>query len=301
MTTRTILPLNALRAFEAVARLGSVNRAAEELHVTHGAISRHLRTLEDDFGCALFRREGRGLAPTTAGQRLAEASGDAFERLRDACARLRQDGERAPVVLGCSASVLARWVIPRLSRLQVELPALRLHLSPQESTPDAALSGLDAALLLSAPPWPASWQVHRLAPERIGPVLSPRHPEAMRLQALPATALTHVALLHTASRPQAWPDWAQHHGIESAALHMGQEFTHLYYLLEAAAAGLGVAIAPEPLVRDDLAAGRLITPWGFVETDASWVLCHRRGREDARLDALAHWLRAALAEAATFP
>ena len=77
---------------------------------------------------------------------------------------------------------------------------------------------------------------------------------------------------------------------------MGQGFAHLYYLLEAAAAGLGIAIAPEPLVRDDLAAGRLIAPWGFVETDAQWVLCHRRGREDPRVEALAGWLRGALAE-----
>ncbi|MEB2316930.1 MAG: LysR family transcriptional regulator [Xanthomonadaceae bacterium] len=301
MNSRPLPSLNALRAFEAVARLGSVVRAAEELHVTHGAVSRHLRTLEEELGCALFRREGRGLVATAAGQRLAEAAGDAFSRLRDACARLRQDGEQAPLVLGCSASVLARWMIPRLSRLEAELPALRLHLSPQETAPDAALSGLDAALLLAAPPWPASWQVHPLAPERIGPVLSPQHPDAARLAGAPASTLRELPLLHTASRPQAWPDWARRSGIDVAALSMGQGFAHLYYLLEAAAAGLGIAIAPEPLVRDDLAAGRLIAPWGFIETDAHWALCQRRGREDARLEAFAGWLRAALGETSSPP
>ena len=296
MTNRPLPPLNALRAFEAVVRLGSAVRAADELHVTHGAISRHLRTLEESLGCALLRREGRGLVPTAAGQRLAVASGDAFSLLRDACARLRQDGAHAALVLGCSASVLARWMIPRLSRLEADLPALRLHLSPQETAPDAALSGLDAALLLASPPWPASWGVHRLAPERIGPVLSPQHPGAAWLVDAPVAALREIPLLHTASRPQAWADWAQGAGLDPETLCMGQGFAHLYYLLEAAAAGLGIAIAPEPLVRDDLAAGRLIAPWGFVETDAQWVLCHRRGREDPRVEALAGWLRGALAE-----
>jgi len=296
MSTRPLPSLNALRAFEAVARLGSVGRAAQELHVTHGAVSRHLAALEDDLGCALFRREGRGVAATAAGLRLAEAAGEAFAQLREACARLRQDGERAPLVLGCPASVLARWVIPRLPRLEAALPALRLHLSPQEAPPDAALSGLDAALLLAAPPWPSSWSVHRLAPERIGPVLAAQHPDAERLAQSPPAALAGLPLLHTASRPQAWPTWARACGIDPAALTPGAGFAHLFYLLEAAAAGLGVAIAPEPLVRDELAAGRLIAPWGFIETDAHWLLCQRRGREDARLVALADWLRAALAE-----
>lgn len=296
MTTRPLPPLNALRAFEAVVRLGSAVRAADELHVTHGAISRHLRTLEENLGCALLRREGRGLVPTAAGQRLADASGDAFSLLRDVCARLRQDGAHAPLVLGCSASVLARWMIPRLAQLEVALPTLRLHLSPQEATPDAALSGLDAALILAAPPWPASWSVHRLAPERIGPVLSPQHPDAARLAGASASALLEVSLLHTASRPQAWSDWARGARLDPETLRMGQGFAHLYYLLEAAAAGLGVAIAPEPLVRDDLAAGRLIAPWGFIETEAQWILCQRRERGDVRLDALANWLRTALAE-----
>ncbi len=295
MNKSPLPPLNALRAFETVARLGGVGRAAEELHVTHGAVSRHLRTLEAHLGCTLLRREGRGLAPTAAGQRLADAAGDAFSLLRDACARVRLDHERAPLVLGCPASVLARWMIPRLSRLDAELPTLRLHLSPQEAAPDTALSGLDAALLLAAPPWPASWDVRRLAPERIGPVIAPQHPDATRLRQAPPENLCGLPLLHTASRPQAWPDWAQRNGIAPSALRMGQGFAHLYYLLEAAAAGLGVAIAPEPLVRDDLAAGRLIAPWGFVTTEAHWALCRRAGREDARLDALADWLQAALA------
>ncbi|MEB0151109.1 LysR substrate-binding domain-containing protein, partial [Pseudomonas sp. CCC2.2] len=79
-------------------------------------------------------------------------------------------------------------------------------------------------------------------------------------------------LLHTTSRPQAWPSWAQQNAIDAKALKYGQGFEHLYYLLEAAVAGLGVAIAPEPLVAEDLRAGRLAAPWGFKETPAQLAL-----------------------------
>lgn len=291
---KSLPSLNALRAFEAVARLGSVSRAADELHVTHGAVSRHLRTLEEELGCVLFRREGRGLVATRAGLQLAETATDAFIRLRDACNRLRQEQGRSALVLGCSASILARWIIPRLARLEQELPDLRLHLSAQEAVPGPELAGLDAVLLIDSPPWPASWQVWELAPERIGPVISAQHPKARALgQASPQRLLGH-SLLHTASRPQAWRNWAVRHGLHPEALVMGTGFPHLYYLLEAAVAGLGIAIAPEPLASEDLAAGRLLAPFGFIETDSRWVLCSRSHHPDPRLPALAAWLRTEL-------
>lgn len=288
--TRPLPSLNALRAFEAVVRCGSVKSAADEQYVTHGAISRQLRILEDELGVALFRRSGRTLMPTDAGLHLADAASIAFAQIRDACVRVRNEAAQMPLVLGCAASVLARWIIPRLPQLEHDLPALQLHLSPQESMPDAALSGLDAALLLIAPPWPDAWQVHELAVERIGPVISVTHPAAESLSGTPPAALQALEVLHTVSRPQAWPSWAQQCGLEPTALRYGTGFDHLYYLLEAASAGLGVAIAPEPLVRADIDAGRLIAPWGFVDTDARWVLCTRRGQTDSRLAALADWL-----------
>ncbi|MDG2524519.1 LysR family transcriptional regulator [Stenotrophomonas sp. HITSZ_GD] len=282
-------PLPALRAFEAAARLGSVSRAAGELHVTHGAVSRHVRTLEDALGLPLFARQGRGLVLTEAGERLREASGDAFGRLREAWRDLRRRPAHAPLVLGCSGSLLARWVIPRLARLGEALPQLTLHLSATEHAPGPELAGLDAALLLAAPPWPAGWQVHALGPERIGPVLSPRMAGADAH--VPAGRIATLPLLGTRSRPQAWPQWAHAHGIAPEALPIANDFEHLLYLLEAAVAGLGVAIAPQPLVADDLASGRLIAPWGFVQTSAQWVLCADARNTDRRIDALAEWLR----------
>lgn len=161
-------PLAALRAFEATARLQSVSRAAQELHVTHGAISRHVRSLEQALGTALFARQGRGLVLTAAGVRLGDATGEGFGVISQTWAALQRPVAEAPLVLGCSGSLLARWVIPRLGLLQHDLPDVRLHLSASEQPPGPDLDGLDAALLLDTPPWPSEWQVHALGVEWIG-------------------------------------------------------------------------------------------------------------------------------------
>ncbi len=284
-------PLNARRAFEAAARLQSVSRAADELHVTHGAVSRQIRQLEAHLGLALFVKQGRGLKLTDEGQRLRDASGDAFARLRGICAELQQGQAGAAFVLACPGSLLARWFIPRLDRLNRQLPELRLQLSASEGELDPRRPGVDATLLFAEPPWPADMQVYPLAAERIGPVLSPRYGRFSELNQAPAAALIGEPLLHTASRPQAWPNWAASQGLDAAALRLGQGFEHLYYLLEAAAAGLGVAIAPQQLVADDLSAGRLVAPWGFVETRARLALWLPARRLDRRAEQLADWLR----------
>ncbi|HET8554224.1 MAG TPA: LysR family transcriptional regulator [Rhodanobacteraceae bacterium] len=293
--SRDLPSLNALRAFEAVARLESVSRAGDELHVTHGAVSRQIRALEAELGMALTVREGRGLSLTPAGRRLRDGTTDAFDRLRRCCQQLRQTSAQAPLVLGCSSSVLARWIIPRLEKLQRDLPDVKLHLAAMEEPPAPAMPGLDAALLIAEPPWPASWQVRELATEHIGPVFSPRHPRHDILRAGEPSVLRKEALLHTISRPQAWPAWARAEGIAVDDLHLGQSFEHLYYLLEAAVAGLGVAIAPHALVADDLAAGRLVAPWGFRATRARWVLGAPQSRETPHLMALTDWLGRELA------
>ena len=295
MSARELPPLNALRAFDAVARLHSVTAAASELHVTHGAVSRQLRLLDEALGRPLFLRQGRGLALTEAGIQLQEATSLAFEPLRESWGNLRQTAAEAPFVLGCSSSLLARWVIPRLDRLGRDLPALSLHLSAQESTPAAELDRLDAMLLLAPPPWPAHWRVEILAPEHTGPVVCPNYPGWPRLQGQAPDCLLDEPLLHTASRPQAWPEWLQGMGLPVPRCPPGTSFPHLYHLLEAAIAGLGVAIAPAPLVADDLSSGRLLAPWGFRPTPAAWILATSRRSPDHRTTMLADWLRQELA------
>lgn len=287
---RDLPSLNALRAFEAAARLNSVSQAAEFLSVTHGAVSRQLKVLEQELGVPLFMKDGRGLKLTDAGQRLRDACGEAFERLRVVCAELRRGESEAPFVLGCSGSLLARWFIPRLGRLNADLPELRLHLSAGEGDLDPRRPGLDALLVFAEPPWPTDMQVHELCEEQVGPVLSPHFAGFDRLASAPVKALLGYPLLSTASRPQAWPVWARSNGIDPEALNYGQQFEHLYYLLEAAVAGLGVAIAPEPLVADDLKAGRLSAPWGFSATPARLALWVPKRSADTRAGQLAEWL-----------
>ena len=292
--SRDLPPLNALRAFEAAARLNSVSLAGEQLHVTHGAVSRQIKVLEEHLGVALFSKDGRGVKLTDAGVRLRDASSDAFERLRGVCSEISQGSADAPFVLGCSGSLLARWFIPRLGRLNADLPDLRLHLSAGEGDLDPRRPGLDALLVFAEPPWPADMQIFELASERIGPVVSPRFVGFERLSGAPVSALQYERLLQTTSRLQAWPSWAQQNGIAVDALRYGQAFEHLYYLLEAAVAGLGIAIAPEPLVADDLNAGRLAAPWGFTETPARLALWVPRRAADGRAQQLAQWLKAEL-------
>jgi DNA-binding transcriptional LysR family regulator len=291
--SRELPPLNALRAFEAAARLQSISKAGEELHVTHGAISRQIRALEEQLGVNLFDKDGRGVKLTDAGLRLRDVTTESFERLSNVCAELRRETEERPFVLGCPGSLLARWFIPRLDRLQRELPELRLQLSASQGELDPRSAEVDATLLFADPPWPSDMQVFELAPERIGPVLSPRYVDHARLSTATADALYAEPLLHTTSRPQAWPQWAQAQGLAPERLQLGQGFEHLYYLLEAAAAGLGVAIAPQTLVADDLRGGRLVAPWGFVETRGYLALWTRR--LDPRSERLAQWLRRELA------
>lgn len=284
-------PLTALRAFEATVRLGSLSAAAAELHVTHGAVSRQLQALEAALGQPLLVKAGRHLQPTAAGLRLQQSASLAFAQLRQAWAELQPRPPGGALVLGCPGSVLARWMIPRLDALARDLPGLTLHLAAVEGEVDPALPGLDALLLLAQAPWPAAWQVHLLGSERIGPVFSPHCADAGLLAGAAPGALQSRPLLHTRSRPQAWPAWWQAQGLDPGQLLRGQGFTHLYYLLEAARSGLGVAIAPEELVREDLADGRLLAPWGFVPTCGQWALCWRRGHHDPRLPQLAQWLQ----------
>ncbi|MEA2120257.1 LysR family transcriptional regulator [Halovibrio sp. HP20-50] len=290
-------PLSALRAFEATARLGSVTAAADELSVTHGAVSRQLKSLDEHFGVPLFAKAGRGIVLTQHGERLQSGLSEAFTKLRDSCAALKRDVEEAPFTLACPGSLLARWLIPRLDRLHHELPELKLKVVVSETEQPGKQTDVSATLAFSEPPWPDDVAVIELIPEQICAVISPQL-AAQCDPTNPATLFDHT-LLFTTSRPQAWPHWASAQGLEQsqleAALHQGQGFEHLYYLMEAAVAGLGVAIAPTLLVEDDLKSGRLIAPWGSIETPARLCLW-LPGQANLltrprRSEPLAEWLR----------
>ena len=267
--------LNALKAFVAVAEQSSISMAAQKLHVTHGAVSRQIKLLEEELNCILLEKQGRGIKLTDTGQQLYQGCQPAFRAIADSCHQLRQQQQEKPLVLACSGSLLARWLIPRLPPLQQALPDLPLQLvtsaddeRPQQQA-DLSLSFMDNPT--------ANELLIPLEQERIGPVLAPALAQQLDLDS--SKAMPTLPLLHTLSRPQAWPDWARLSGIAPDSLHMGQGFPHLSYLLEAVLAGLGIGIAPEQLIRSDLEQGRLLAPWGFVSTDA-WlcVQIHNAGQ-----------------------
>lgn len=311
-----LLPsLNALRAFDEVARQLSISRAAERLHVTHGAVSRQVRQLEEQLGVQLLRKAGRGIALTAQGEQLRAVTSLAFDQLEQGCEQLRRQAQNAPLVLSCSGSFLARWFIPRLDRLRQQCPGLDLHLTASEEAQWPLRTGIDAELRFAVPPWPAAAQVVELAPELIGPVLRPDLTvpglQSAGLKVPPidgsGTDLTEGAfslaqlaalpLLHTRSREQAWPIWFAAQGQpmpERQATDRDQHFEHLNYMLEAALVGLGVAIAPAYLVEEDLRTGRLIAPWGFIETPARLGLWLPPGPLSSGVQQLVGWLQQAL-------
>ncbi|HDZ48351.1 hypothetical protein LCGC14_0034950 [marine sediment metagenome] len=296
-------PLSALRAFEATARLGSVTSAADELSVTHGAISRQLKSLDEHFGVPLFAKAGRGLILTPYGEQLQSGLSEAFTKLRDSCATLKRDVEETPFTLACPGSLLARWLIPRLDRLHRELPELKLKVVVSETEKPGIQSDASATLAFSEPPWPEKLEVFELMAEHICAVVSPQL--ATHIDSNKPETLFSNTLLYTASRPQAWPQWANAQGLELAqleeALSKGQGFDHLYYLMEAAVAGLGIAIAPRLLVEDDLKSGRLIAPWGSIETPARLCLWLPSQTDSRRSEPLAEWLKRELGDGVLNP
>ncbi len=282
--------LTGLRAFDACARSLSMTAAAETLHVTHGAVSRQIRQLEEQLDTRLFDRVGRGLVLTDAGLRLARTTREVFDQLEQTCDQIRRESKGSPFVLACSGSFLARWFIPRLDQLQQDCPELEIHLTATNES-DSIRAGVDAALRFATPPWPKGQTVIELGPERIGPVMKP---DLLEQPKPAANLLLDQLLLETLSRPQAWPQWCESHHLDRSKLRIKQSFEHLNYMLEGALAGLGTAIAPEYLVEEDLRSGRLIAPWGFVETSARLGLWLPSTEISPRARQLADWLANAL-------
>ncbi|WP_138468854.1 LysR substrate-binding domain-containing protein [Poseidonocella sp. HB161398] len=274
---RGTLPLTALRALEATLRHGQMTLAAEELGVTYGAVSRQVRGLEALLGVALFDGPRNRLVPSQAALDMQPALQAAFDGIEEAVARAMQR-ERRLLDVSCLGTFTMRWLIPRLFGFQKRHPAIEVRLTADDGPVDFARQRLDAAIRVGTGRWGAA-EVTRLFADEVGPVLSP----ALLPGGAPAgwEALSALPVLHTATRRDAWTGWARQAGVPAPA--GGQEFEHFYFLLEAAVAGLGMAIAPLVLVRDDLAAGRLVAPMGFCPSGQDYVALTppRPGREAA--------------------
>lgn len=290
-------PLGALRCFEAAARLESFSRAADELHLTHGAVSRAVRSLEEDLGTVLFERRSRRVFLTAAGARLRDATAEAFAAIATATRELRRHAATgSPLVLSCEPTLLMRWLIPRLPAFQAEHPEVALHLAAGGGPVPFAREGIDLAIRRGDFPFPAGVEAMPIMVERVGPVCSPAVAAALRLDAGVgaaggASSLAGTTLLHTRTRPDAWPRWAELSGI-AVATGPGRWFEHFYFSLQAAAAGLGVSIGPWALVQQDVEAGTLVAPFGFLADGSDYYLLSPGPiRGDRRAEALLAWLR----------
>ena len=279
------LPLNALRAFEATVRVGSMSRAAGELGVTHGAISRHVKALEAQFGLPLLERLPRAVTATREGADLAISLAEAFGQIHLAVARVQP----GPLTLSCSATIMMFWLIPRLERFKRTHPSIELRLNISHGDVDFIRDEISVAIRNSMYHPPRHAMARRMIAEEIGPVC---HPDYARRQALSRPDdLAGARLLATATRPRAWSEWAEAIGRPDLSLQPHESYGHFYLVIQAAACGLGFAMVPRMLVESEIASGHLVAPLGFTQGPHHlklWIADHLRARTDLRL--LAAWL-----------
>ncbi|WP_421863118.1 transcriptional regulator GcvA [Parvibaculum sp.] len=259
-TRRDLPPLAALKAFEATARLGSLTAAAVELFVTHGAVSRHIRALEDWTGVALFERTGKRLKLTDAGARYRDEVGTAFDGIAAATERLRASaGKPRQLTVNALPTFAMRWLLPRLARFQQVMPQVELRLvTSDEAVERLAHGSYDIAIRREVMPFPSGIAGAAFLEEREIPVAAPDLLARMPV-AVPADLVKHT-LLHADTRPGAWSRWLAAAGAEDAGEKAArQDFDHFYLALQAASDGLGVALGPLPIIADDIRTGRLAT------------------------------------------
>ena len=256
---RALPPLNALRAFEAAGRLGSFKDAAAALHVTHGAVSQQVRLLEEWLGAALFERHHRGVTLTPAARAYLREIGPLFEQLAQATARY---GVPAPVSrtlsVNAPATFTLRWLVPRLANFRAGHPDIEVTVDTSNEPLDSLKDDYDV-IIRGGPDTFYGFTMRPFLSEERLPVCSPALLQRLPLR-LPDDLRQHT-LLHTSSLPRLWPDWlasAQVPGLRPAAT---LTFDHFYLTLQAAIDGIGIAMGPTALVADDLAAGRLVTPF----------------------------------------
>jgi len=296
-------PLNALRAFEAAARHLSLTRAAQELHVTAGALSHQIRGLEDLLGLKLFERRVRSIALTPAGKLLYPGLQTGFARIQEAVAGLGPVGDQRVLVISTPPGFTAKWLAPRLYRFASAHPDIDVRVSSSFGYANFTTDGIDVALRnlpLDAAPDPAL-VIERLAEISLVPVCSPRLSAAHGPFAGPA-ALARVPLIHDdtlARRPEVptWADWFQAAGVQGVDVSRGLRFNSTDHALDAAGEGAGVLLAHDLLAYDELRTGRLVIPVArTVSTGRGYYfVCPKSRSERPQVQAFRTWVKQELA------
>jgi LysR family glycine cleavage system transcriptional activator len=265
---RSLPPLNALRAFEAAARLGGFARAAEELNVTPAAVSQQVRALELRLGARLFARSPAGVALSEDGRAFLPTLSDAFERLAQADEAMRERRTRGRLTVSALSAFAAGWLVPRLPDLRQRLPNVDLVLRSERHLVDFARDEVDLAIRFGPAPG-RGLTAHRLMGESVSPVCSPalaHGPRPLRRFAdLAGAPLLHDIDAHPAQPWMSWTAWFARERLPAAEAQRGLFFNDALVLLAAAIDGQGVALGREPHLGEHLARGRLVRPF-----DRSW-------------------------------
>lgn len=304
---RRLPNLNALRAFEAAARHLSFSRAANELCVTQGAISRQVKALESELGVLLFRRMTRAVELTDEGQQFLPAAKEAFDRVEEATILLKKSSAHQILTVSALPTFAMRWLIPRLSRFSARYPKTEVRMVTSILPVNFGKDAIDVAIRVgNLPETPykrdrphidlemvSDWNsVHAdmLLPDVLVPVCSPKLLNDKEPLQAPSDLL-RFRLLHMASRPRAWPDWFRTLGLDSPDMQ-GPAYGHFFMALEAAIEGEGIALVPRALAEQDIAAGRLVMPvMDSAESDgAYYILCRRQQRDTSPIRQFRNWL-----------
>ena len=251
MTPR-LPPLTTLRAFEAAARLGSFSRAAEEISVTHSAVSHQVRALEHALGTALFQRNGRRVSLTEAGKHLANRVGAALRDIADAAQFVRRRDRGRVLTVTTLPSFAARWLMPRLGRFMEQHPEIDVNLHTSIALVDFERDEVDIAIRFGNGNWPGLEAV-KFMDDEMFPVASPTFNRG-RLPARPAD-LGKFRLMR--SDDEFWAPWFAAAGVKIPE-PQSPVFSDSSLLLQAAIDGSGIALARRSIAEDDLRAKRLV-------------------------------------------
>lgn len=255
-TPRRFLPsIGLLSAFEAAARTGSFTEAARELHLTQSAVSRQIKTLEEQLGVQLFRRDRQTVRLTPAGDTYSRDIRDALRRIAAASLNLRANPSGCTLNLAILPTFGARWLAPRLPDFLEKHPGTTVNLSTRFVEFDFRLDTLDAAFHFGAADWPGCDSL-AIMTEDVLPMASPEFVEQHDLRGN-ALHLPRLPLLHLTSRPDAWEQWFFANGVTVDGL-TGMLFDQFATMAQAAASGLGVALLPTFLVEPELRRGELV-------------------------------------------
>lgn len=288
-------PLNALRAFEAAARLSSFAKAAAELHVTPGALSHQIRGLEDFFGLTLFERQARGVALTPQGKMLYPGLQAGFALIRDAVAGLSPSMGDNVLVVSTPPGITAKWLAPRLYRFAEAHPEIELRIASSVVYANFTTDGVDVAIRnVIAPPLSDSALVYeKLLDSDMVPVCSPKLLERFGPSDLTKIPLIHDDQLQGQPAVPTWAGWFQAAHIDGGDAGRGLRFSSSDHALDAASEGAGMLLTHAILAHDELRNGRLIIPLDVtIPSGRSYYFVFPKAKQSKQnVNAFREWLQ----------